>query len=443
MRKNTWESAMTSTCALAIVLLLAIAVTQSALAQNYSIIHSFNGNNMHDGNTPYDGLTIDAAGNLYGTTCFGGANAAGTVFKLTHKNLNWVLSLLYEFHGSNDGYCPQARVVFGPDGALYGTAYEGGGTEALCSSLAFSGCGTVFKLTPPPTFCRAVSCPWTETVLYRFQGVTDGQQPTSVVTFDRSGNIYGTTFYGGVASESCGYGCGVVYKLTHSGGGWTESILYAFTDGADGGLPFDGVIFDNAGNLYGTTRVTGAGCGGTIFELTPSGSGWVEQTLLEFTPLESTVGFCTTAGLIFDGSGNLYGATNGGAQNDVDGAAFEATSSNGYWTATALYRFSADISRCGFFSCGPIRRLLMDSAGNLYGTAYGDGAYSYGSVFKLTPADNGWTYTSLHDFCAEGSPCSDGSYPISNLVFDANGNLYGTTSVGGAYGFGVVFEIAP
>src|SRR5271166_1949839 len=208
--------------------------------------------------------------------------------------------------------------------------------------------------------------------------------------------LYGTTAYGGGGS-GCGgnNGCGTVYKLTPSNGGWTESVLYSFQGGSDGAFPYAGVIFDQAGNLYGTTAYGGgSGCAGngcgTVFQLTSSGSGWVENTLYSFQG--GNDGASPFGGLIFDQSGNLYGSTAYTSSFGVGGGTvFELSPSGSNWIHTVLYSFSG--------GAGPYDTLTID-AGNLYGTTNRDGAYGYGSVFKLTHSGGGWTYTSLHDFTA-------------------------------------------
>ena len=172
-------------------------------------------------------------------------------------------------------------------------------------------------------------------------------------------------------------GWGTVYQLKLSGSGWAENILYSFQQGNDGLAPTAGLIFDPSGNLYGATQTGGIGGGGTAFELTPL--------------------------------------------------------SGGTWNLSTLYGF------LGPAFGGPYRSVIMDNAGNLYGTTSGDGAHQWGSVFKLTRSSGGWTYSSLHDFTGG----TDGGTPYGSLVFDANGNLYGTTYAGGANGEGVVFEITP
>ena len=257
---------------IAFALMLLCALTTVALpaaqAQTFNVIHNFSGG--QDGATPYTGLTVDKAGNFYGTTFAGGSSKLGTAYRLKRSGSSWVADGLYSFlGGASDGAEPLGRVIFGPDGSLYGTASVGG-TGQFCSV----GCGTVFKLRPPATFCRSVSCPWIETVLYQFGGIPDGGFPTGELAFDDAGNLYGTNFIGGRDS-------GTVYELTPSGNGWTESIVHSFSY-SDGAAPFGGVIFDNAGNLYGTTEEGSYDYRGTVFQFTKSGSGWTGTLLSIF-----------------------------------------------------------------------------------------------------------------------------------------------------------------
>jgi len=300
-----------------IFLTLFITLTaQPAQGQTFNVLYHFTGGT--DGSTPYAGLTPDGAGNFYGTAYSGGTSGLGTVFKLVHERTGWALWPLYSFQGypTNDGGSPMAGVVIGPDGVLYGTNIDYGGGTGCEGNL---GCGTVFSLSPPAVAaCHTIPCPWTETVLHRFSEDQQGAWPFSEVTFDQAGNLYGTTFNGGIGG--CGFygvlGCGVVYELTRSSGGWTESVLYAFTGGSDGGSPWAGVIFDQAGNLYGTTVV------GTVFQLTHSGSGWTENVLHS---LRDNDGAIPVGCVIFDQSGNLYGTASwaGSGRYSFHALAFE------------------------------------------------------------------------------------------------------------------------
>ena len=403
-----------------------VLLTQAAQAQTFVPLHEFTGG--QDGENPAAGLTTDRAGNLYGTTQNGG-NGHGTVFKMAHKKGGWLFTPLYSFAGGNDGATPYARVIIGADGSLYGTTTAGGGNG--CSGGR--GCGTVFNVRPSVVACTTALCPWTETVLYRFTGGNDGATPSfGDLIFDQAGNVYGTTEQGG-GTECNGSGCGTVFKLTRSSGGrWAESIVYSFTGANDGGSPIGGVIFDMNGNLYGTTAAKGSYNCGTVFQLTPSGSGWAEHTLYPFNPNQGD-GCSSFAGLAFDNSGNLYGTNlTGGYQGG--GTVFELMSVSGNWTETVLYAFTSQ------YNDGPMASLAVNPGGtNLFGTTTFSGAYGLGNVFKLTLSNGSWMYTSLHDFLGY----NDGSNPGGSVILDANGNLYSTASSGGGDGGGVVFEITP
>jgi len=390
--------------ALGLLCALTVIATQPVQAQTFTVLHTFTG--QGDGSNPVAGLTLDRAGNLYGTTSnlqFPPGN--GTVFKLSRARSGWTLNTLYAFLGGTDGANPQARVIFGPDGTLYGTTTNGG--------LGF---GTVFNLRPPARACASVNCSWDETVLYRFTGGRDGAYPQyGDLAFDAAGNIYGTTSNGGI-------GAGVVFEISRSGAGWTESVLYAFS-GGDG--PYSGVIFDSAGNLYGTTL-------GTVYELTPSGSGWTETTLHTFGGEGD--GAQAYGGLIFDQQGNLYGTTFNDGENNA-GTVYELQQSGGHWTQTVLK----------FVAIGPTDTPTMDASGDLYATLGGLNSPNFGAVFELSPGGNGWTFTDLFDFT--GAPFADGFSPIGGVVLDSGRNVYGTTFLGGdmncGEGCGVVWEITP
>ena len=396
----------------------------------YSVLHNFSGGNGGTYSTAR--LAIDQAGNLYGTTRYGGnfggfcgeLQGCGTVFELQRVGSARVFRLLYKFNGPN-GALPAGPVTLGADGSLIGTTLSGGVTGPVCSY----GCGLVYRLVPPQGVCSSTSCPWNQNVLYRFRAAGDGAFPVGNLSFDNAGNIFGVTDYG----LPCSFGdCGGIYELSPSNGEWTESLLYAFTGGSDGYGLYSGVALDNAGNVYDTTfSGLGQASSGTIFELTHTRLGWTLNTLYAFS--DGADGEFPAGGVIFDQHGNLYGSTTSGGGSDGSGTVFELIKDGG-WALNLLYTFAGPSCRCG----GPFDSLTTDAAGNLYGTTVTDGAYGYGSVFKLTAA-SGWTYTSLHAFTGG----SDGSYPQGTIILDAQGNLYGTTSEGGAEGAGVVFQITP
>ena len=397
--------------AMAVAVLILVAATP-AQAQTYTILHNFTG--YGDGGDPWAPLTMDAAGNFYGTTQLGGSAGYGVVFKLSHQGAGWILSTLYTFQGGEDGAYPLGGVTLGPDGSLYGTTNAGG---VGCNP---EGCGTVFKLRPSAAVCRAASCPWTETVLYRFTGGSDGAYPSlENLIFDQAGNLYGTTAQGGINRQ------GLVFELIPSNGHWTENVLYRFTGNGDGLIPAGGVTFDNAGNLYGTCAYSSGG-GGTVYELSPSGAGWTEKTLHSFVQSQND-GFEPSGGVVIDAQGNLYGTTEYGGYYQ-QGTAYQLSPSNGNWNFTLLHSFEGNE--------GPGDTPTLDAAGNVYGTSQYSGGD--GLVFELSPYNGGWNYSNLHVF-----DYSDGYLPYASVIFDRQGNLYGTTSEGGSDFAGVIFEITP
>ena len=370
---------------------------------------------------PYAGLMFDNAGNLYGTTELGGSNNQGTVFELTpNSNGVWTQTVLYNFTGNADGGQPYGGLLFDSAGNLYGTTNVGGSTN--CSQ----GCGTVFKLTPD-------AGGWTESVVYPFTGGSDGRGPSARLLFDSNNNLYGTTALGGNVGSGCSAGCGTVFKLTPTSGGWTESVLYAFQGGADGASPYDGLAFDAAGNLYGTASAGGTAASGVVFKLTRGSNGWSESVIHAFSG--GGDGKYPYGDLIFDSSGNLYGTAFQGGRGY--GVVFELEpNSKGRWAEKVLHSFAN--APAG----NPVAGLVMDSAQNLYGTtllgetesACGGGC---GTLFKLSPSAGGWSYKVLHRF-GQGT---DGYHPSGDLILDASGNIYGTTQAGGTSGSGTVFQI--
>jgi uncharacterized repeat protein (TIGR03803 family) len=433
------------------ILVIVTGLTSSARAQTYATIHSFAGDNQEDGAGPRASLILDGSGNLYGTTFQGGAatcgagdSGCGTVFELTPVSGGWQETILHEFTGKN-GELPWASLV--SDGTnLYGTTWQGG-TLSACTGNG-NGCGVVFKLSPSATG-------WQETVLHIFSGGKDGANPRAGLILDASGNLYGTTSQGGIAADCGGNGCGVVFELSpFSGGGWAEKEIHSFTGGSDGSNPWAGLIFDADGNLYGTTSAGGSSSGvGVVFELKPiSGGGWKETVLHTFS--SQAKGYAPAAGVVFDSHGNLYGTTSGGGVTTGDcgidgcGVVFKLSpdASTGGWAETVIHAFEG--TRDGAI---PDAGLILDSAGNLYGTTQQGGLLTGGCnfnrcgvVFEFSPTATGWKETVLHDFIGT---TADGALPEAGLVLDSTtGNLYGTTTQDGTSspdGGGTAFEITP
>lgn len=421
---------------------LLVTTTLAFAASQEKVLYSFAGGT--DGGYPQAGLISDAAGNLYGTTVMGGANNAGTVFELKRgARGTWTESALYSFQDNGqDGFGPQAGLTFDGAGDLYGTTSSGGASGSCDGD---TGCGTVFELIP------GANGTWTEKVLYSFQNDgQDGVDPQASLTFDSSGNLYGTTQMGGAAKSAChGNGCGTIFELTPGANGtWTEKVLYSFNF-FDGAAPSSSLILDKAGNLYGSAS-SGNHPDGNVFRLSPSKNGkWNEKILHTFIGKDGSTPY---ASLIFDAAGNLYSTTFGGGMNGNGGAAagvaFKLQHGTGEQTVLHSFGKSSD-------GAGPRGKLTFDAAGNLYGTTWGGGASGSGcnfngcgTVFKLVHGKNGaWTEKVLHSFDNNGT---DGYWPYAGLIFDKAGDLYGTTSSGGASGSGcggggcgTVFEIIP
>jgi len=408
-----------------------IAANLPAQAQTLTRLHDFNSNQGYSqGFGALAGPAIDRAGNLYGTLAQGGIQF-GTAYELQRKGSGWIFNLLHTFVGNltNDGAHPYSGLVFGPDGALYGTTYQGGGDN---SGQCFYGCGTVYSLRPPPSACKSALCPWNETVIYHFAGGSDGAYPGyGNLTFDSAGNIYGTTSDGGAN------GLGTVYELSPSNGGWTETVLYSFAGGGDGWRPWGPVTVDAAGNLYGTTYYGGSSaCGvdgcGTIYRLSPSALGWTHTVLYSFQNLDD--GMLPIAGLVFDSAGNLYGGTSLGGSG-TGGTIFQLTPSGSGWNFNLLCSLVGSPPYNG----GLVNNLTSDSAGNLYGTAFWD-PDGVGSLFKLVRS-NGWTCNQIYSFRNSGQ-YGPGD-PRGSVALDGNGNIYGTSIYGGRDDVGTVWEITP
>jgi len=404
---------------LAISALTLFTTATRAAAQQESVLLDLTYNGGVGGD-PQAGLIKDAAGNLYGTTAFGGPRSGGAVFELTPtQGGTWTLKLLHAFiSGIHDGQRPQAGLTLDAAGNLYGTTYWGGAYTTLG--------GTVFELLPQ------AGGGWKEKQLHSFGGASeDGLNPQAGVIFDPAGNLYGTTMSGGA------YNLGTVFELIpQSGGGWKEKLLHTFqNNGTDGFVLLAGLTFDAHGNLYGATAIGGAYDAGTVFELMPTPHGpWREKILHNFN--RTGDGNFPYGTLIFDAAGNLYGTTTQGGSYGW-GTVFELTpGAGGNWTETVLHNFNNDAIG-GYY---PYSSLIFDAAGNLYGTTEAGGTYEGGTVFELTAAGGNWTETVLHSFNNNGS---DGYLPLGSLILDDAGNLYGTTDEGGTTGYGTVFEVTP
>lgn len=402
----------------AVALLIQVSSTV-AWAGSYKILHGFSGRLASN---PSSGLVVDKAGNGYGTTSAGGFNNAGAVYQISPKS---GFSVIYGFSGP-DGRQPQGNLVIDAAGNLYGTTVYGGANQAGCNN---QGCGTVFRLSPPTN-----GGTWTETVLYSFTGADDGANPHAGVVLDPDGDLYGTTMNGGSGTV------GVVFQLAPGQGGWTQTVLHSFVGGPDGGNPVSALVLDIAGNIYGTASNRGPGIGGTVFELASVGTGWTYKLLYAFDGSSgSKDGDGPNAGLIFDGSGNLYGTTGAGGEFGF-GIVFELTLDGSDWVESILYNFAG-----GSDGSAPMADLTIDLAGNLYGTTFAGGATGFaclgngcGTVFELM-TDIGGQWTERH-FTYPGSG-SLGIQPLASLIVDPHGRVYGTTSSGGPLGEGVIFRI--
>jgi uncharacterized repeat protein (TIGR03803 family) len=407
------------------VLLLALLTSCALLAHaqyKFTILHGFGAG--IDGGGVYSSVTLDADGNLYGTTVGGGAYSAGTVFRLrSGTDGRWSESILHHFgsFSSGDGEGPLGGLVFDSTGNLYGTTETAGRYHR----------GTVFRLTQS-------GGRWVESTLYDFckkPQCRDGAAPWGNVALDGLGNVYATAGY--------------AVELSPSTNGWTELVLHRFTGkNGDGSGPQAGPIRDAAGNLYGTTlygggsNECGGGCG-TVWEMQPAARGgatgaksWKEHILHRFG-YGHDGGFPSLGPLAMDQKGNLYGTTKSGGPRRA-GTVYKLTRSTapsrGSWKETILHGFAED--QDGFLPEGGV---ILDQAGNIFGTTGAGGGFGYGVVFELSPLKNGhWKYTLLHAFNG-----SDGSNPTANLTLGPDGKLYGTASVGGPHGGGVVFEITP
>ena len=373
------------------------APTNTPTPLPYAVIHSFatDGKGVY----PKSGLMGDGAGNFYGTTFYGGTNDRGTAYKVTSSG---TVTVLHSFVSASNAlgliFGPETGLVADGNGNFFGTTYVGG-----ANSL-----GTVYKITSEGNF----------SVLHAFSGgSSDGSMPRAELVAYGAGDFYGTTIRGG-ANDT-----GTVYKITDAG---DFTLLHSFGTGAEGSHPNSPLLADGVGNFYGTSYDGGANGFGTVYKITAAGDF---RLLHSFVPDRD--GKNPKSGLVSDGLGNFYGTASTGGPNDR-GTAYKITENGDF---TLLHSFNPFIySESGNDGAGPIGVLVPDGLGNFYGTTEQGGAYSRGTVYKMTGKG---LVTVLHAFGA----IDDGAYPSSGLVSDSSGYLYGTTNDGGANNLGTVFRI--
>jgi hypothetical protein len=419
MKRNISEGSLWAT----VLVFVMVAVAPVWAAGKYEVLYNFKGG--WDGIVP-NGLILDPSGNVYGTTDVGGEGGCtdegcGTAFHLAKSSGKWSEKVLVRFKNGG-GEFPDSGVIMDAKGNLYGTASG----HALGPTH-----GTVFKLTPEE------KGKWSARVLHAFTGGKDGQYPLRGLVSNKKDNLYGATDEGGGYYGSCGsLGCGTVFELAPSrtkAGKWTKKVLYRFKGGSDGGNPGAAMIFDNLGNLYGTTSIGGDYGWGTVFTLELGSHGkWTEHVIHNFN--EKTDGAEPLGSVIFDGQGNLYCTTYAGASS-TRGSVVELIPHAHEWQEEIIHIF-----RGGSDGGNPYSGLVIDASGALYGTTSDALTGGNGTVFKLTESSTGtWTKTILHTFTGG----NDGAFPYAPLVVDSSGNIFGTAGGGGTSGWGVVFEIAP
>lgn len=394
--------------------IVAVATAYPAVAQTENVLWNFCSQpSCTDGEEPTAGMIADGAGNMYGTTSYGGAFGSGTVFELSPNGSGgWNYNVIYNFCSAEncaDGGVPYSTpLIFDNAGNLYGTGAGGGAY----------GYGVVFELSPS-------GGGWTETVLSSFNQGLGGFSPAYGLAMDNAGNLYGITSWGG---EN---GTGVVYEISPSGNGWTNQVIYNFAAN-DGG----GGLAVNGGNVFVMGYLE-------VLELSPNGKGgWNESAIHTFAGPPKD-GILAWANPVFDKAGDLYGVTIHGGKF-YNGTVFKLTpKKKGKWTEKIINSLTD--------GSGPEGSVVFDAAGNIYGTTGGGGNSSLGTVYELVAPVGKGKYSEKILWNFNGS---DGAYPESNLVFDNAGNLYGTTSCGGATyggnkeycagnGAGALFEVTP
>jgi uncharacterized repeat protein (TIGR03803 family) len=396
------------------VFALAMMPAAARPAVTTTVIHSFE---EDEGEYPSTDLVLDAEGNLYGTTVEGGDFGGGTIFQLSRAGDTWTHTVLYNFTGQADGGQPYGGVTLDAQGNLYGTAVIGG-SGGICAE---DGCGVAYKLAKSGES-------WSFSVIHDFTGGDDGSGPGAGLTIDANGNLYGMTPTGGT------YGLGVIFELSPlQNGAYALTVIHTFTGGSDGGAASAGrLLLDDAGNLYGVATVGGAYGQGVVFTLASAGGSWDFTTLYAFKGQPDAGS--PYGGLIFDNAGNLYGTTYYEGANDL-GTVYRLVYRNGSWHETVLYSFKG-----GTDGASPISNLVIDAAGNLYGTTSEGGApgCGCGTIFRLARVSGDtWRERILYRF--RGAP--DGAFPYNGMVTDRAGHLYGATVHGGDDDDGAIYQV--
>jgi uncharacterized repeat protein (TIGR03803 family) len=399
------------------------ALSVPAGAQTESTIFSFT---QHESFWPEGGLVEDATGNLYGTTVGGGSYGTGTVYQLSPPvkgSTTWKKTVLYNFQPwASTGYTPSSELAIDSTGRLYGVTWAGG--DARCH------CGVLYELIPPTTN----GAPWTHLVLHAFTNTAnDGRLPNAPPVLSSS-TIYGVTQQGGLHDS------GIVYQFVPGKSGGTYSVLYSFGANNDASWPNGPLLLDSAGSLYGVASLGGAFNAGAVFKLSQSGGSWTESILFSFGGGSQSSGITPVGNLLFDSAGNLYGITEAGGASQL-GVAYELAPASGSWTENVLFNFSKTAGST------PLAGMTWNpSNGSLYGTTSAGGSHTHGTVFQLTPPVSGglWTETLLQQFTYANS----GGLPSGRVLRDATtGYLYGTTYNGGGGGCdgdcGVDYQIIP
>jgi uncharacterized repeat protein (TIGR03803 family) len=432
---------------LGIVLLPTLAIilpcgasTPATLTTLYSFTDQCETPSPCDGGAPEAGLTMSSGGELFGTTETGGASGWGTVFEMIPgKGGTWTEKTLYSFTGGADGANPVSKLVITANNVLYGTTYNGGA----------NGYGAVFELAPKTGGI------WAQTVLHSFASGSDGANPATGLLLSGASVLYGTTYGGGSASM------GTVFEMALSKGKWTETILYSFQGGSDGANPFADMAINGSESLFGTTLQGGSSNWGTVFELTPGtdGGAWTESVLYAFTGTSD--GGTPESALIIGAGGILYGSTywGGTPTSCVEGGypqgcgtIFELTAPEGGgtpWTETVLHTFTGHTPD----GAHPYQSMVLNAAGNLFGATYSGGVNSdvclpvsydgCGTVYLMkAPAAPGGKWVKSNLIVFQGTP--SGGVPNGLIQAPKSGLLYGTTIVGGSEGgYGTVFVIKP